>query len=144
MGRPRCCFASRRAIAGKRIIRRSQETGGVSIQTGMRNAFLSGQPSTPAREGEEETMRLHGLLFLFLIFGFAPFFLSAQTNPKQATATLSGTLTDPSGAVVAGARVTATQAGSIVAATTAMSGADGKFALTLAPGNYRARAVPED
>jgi hypothetical protein len=32
----------------------SQETGGVSIQGRMAGACVSGQPSTPAREGEEE------------------------------------------------------------------------------------------
>ncbi|HUO35982.1 MAG TPA: TonB-dependent receptor [Candidatus Acidoferrum sp.] len=82
-------------------------------------------------------MKLHGLVFLLLLT--LPLSAFSQTNQKQATATLQGALTDPSGAAVADARVTATAAGSTSATATATSGADGRFSLALAAGNYTVR-----
>jgi hypothetical protein len=55
MGRPRCCLE----FVGTGLDclgqgRQSQETGGVSILMCTLTAYSLGQPSTPAREGEEE------------------------------------------------------------------------------------------
>lgn len=83
-------------------------------------------------------MRLYGLVFLFLGILAAPLSVFSQTNQTQPTATLKGTLTDPSGAIVIGAHVTAIENGSARAAT-ATSGADGRFSLSVAPGNYTVR-----
>jgi vitamin B12 transporter len=71
--------------------------------------------------------------FLLLVSMLVPLGMQAQSN-----ATLSGTLTDPSGAVVAGAEVVAQPLldGNAVRVTT---GADGRFTLTLAAGRYRVR-----
>lgn len=83
-------------------------------------------------------MRLSELLFGFLIFVTIPFLACAQNNPAQ-TATLRGTLTDPSNAVVVGARITATSSTAPGASVTTTSGGDGKYSLSLAPGNYTVR-----
>ncbi len=60
----------------------------------------------------------------------------------QSTATLTGTLTDPSGAAVAQAEISAERLpaapGSVLRTA---SGTDGGFALTLAPGEYRLRVA---
>jgi outer membrane cobalamin receptor len=77
-------------------------------------------------------MRFRFLLFAVLFF---PAFVSAQDSAQ-----LTGTLTDPTGAAIAGARVVATR---IPAGTTqersAVSGADGRYELTLSPGRWRVR-----
>ena len=74
------------------------------------------------------------LLFLLLVFSVAP--LMAQT---ASTGALTGTITDPSGAVVAGATVTLTSLDTGQARTT-LTMADGAYKFTLlAPGNYRVR-----
>ncbi|MGA8145378.1 MAG: TonB-dependent receptor [Candidatus Acidiferrales bacterium] len=90
-------------------------------------------------------MRLTRLLAIgvgsLLGFFFAhPINTQAQSNTTQ-TATLAGTLLDPSGAAVAGAQVVAEPSGSTTSAKppTTQSGPDGKFALTLAPGIYKVR-----
>ena len=60
---------------------------------------------------------------------------------SQDTATLSGTLTDPSGAAIAGAQITAEAVASRSNAARATSDAEGRFSLTLAPGRYRVRVA---
>jgi outer membrane cobalamin receptor len=88
-------------------------------------------------------MRLAPLLAIavgsFVGFIFAvPTHTQAQSNSTH-NATLTGTLTDPSGAAVAGAQVIAESADSSTPAArlTTQSGPDGKFTITLAPGRYR-------
>jgi vitamin B12 transporter len=71
------------------------------------------------------------LLALFLIHA-----ANAQT---KSTATLTGTITDPSGAVVADASIAAQSPGSTQIAGDTHSGPDGNFALALPPGRYRVR-----
>ncbi len=75
----------------------------------------------------------------FVGFFFAvPIQTQAQSNSTH-TATVTGTLTDPSGGVVAGAQVIAEPADSSTSAArlTTQSSPDGKFIITLAPGRYR-------
>jgi vitamin B12 transporter len=58
-------------------------------------------------------------------------------TPAQTTATINGTLTDPSGAAVAAARISALTLDSNGKTSNTQSGPDGKFALALSPGRYR-------
>src|SRR5579864_8937303 len=82
----------------------SQETGGVSACY-ARKPGAAGQPSAPAREGEEDTMRLHGLLARVAGIFFA--FFCVTPSQAQTTATIAGTLTDPSGAAISSAEIAA-------------------------------------
>src|ERR1700731_3471209 len=93
MGRPRCCLEFQEMgsiVRGKG--RQSQETGGVSILMCTLNAYLSGQPSTPAREGEEEKMRLRLLLAVLAEILFGIFLAIPAVTSAQAIATVNGTL----------------------------------------------------
>lgn len=98
-------------------------------------------------------MRLARYLVLALGSVFIPLAslpASAQTNKNQATndsraqatsrsdfAVLAGTLTDPSGAAISAATVSAEPAGPAGQSETVESGPDGSFSLRLAPGQYR-------
>ncbi|MFQ5777243.1 MAG: carboxypeptidase regulatory-like domain-containing protein, partial [Terriglobia bacterium] len=67
------------------------------------------------------------------------FFLLGTAAWGQDVATLTGTVTDPTGAVIAGAEVTATDTATGVSRTT-HTGADGTYIFTqLRPGTYRVR-----
>jgi vitamin B12 transporter len=70
-------------------------------------------------------------------FGFS-FFLQAST-PAQQTATIGGTLTDPSEAAIVGAVVTAQPLDAAGASVHTETGPEGKYSLTLSPGPYRVR-----
>lgn len=62
----------------------------------------------------------------------------AQSTQTKSTATITGNLSDPSGAAVVGASIVTEPAGSSAANSIhATSGLDGGFVLTLAPGTYR-------
>lgn len=88
-------------------------------------------------------MRLERLLAIVVgsILGllFAPAASTQTQSNTTHTAALSGTLTDPSGAAVAGAQIIAEPTDSAAAAKPfiAHSGPDGRFSLALAPGRYR-------
>src|SRR5215470_6586043 len=82
----------------------SQETDGVSPCC-ARQIRASGQPSAPAREGEEDTMRLDRLPAVLAGVLFA--FLHVVVAQAQTSSTVTGTLTDPSGAALSGAEVIA-------------------------------------
>jgi vitamin B12 transporter len=69
---------------------------------------------------------LFAVLFFFPAFSFA-----------QNLATLSGTVTDPSGAALAGAAITAQPTAANVRGASTKSAADGDFSLSIAPGKYR-------
>lgn len=79
------------------------------------------------------------ILSFFALLGFVPAFpVFPQSQPSSAH--LAGTLTDPAGAGVTGAKITASLEGD--AATrlwSTVSSADGTYALTLPPGRYRVR-----
>jgi vitamin B12 transporter len=87
-------------------------------------------------------MRLR--VFVLLCLALPSFFVrstSAQTSGSSLSATIRGTLTDPSGAVIAGAVIVAQSLDSSTTAVRAQSGADGGFSLALAPGKYRVSAA---
>src|SRR5580704_12812945 len=70
-----------------------------------------------------------------LLFVTAPSVMAQSAS----TGALTGRITDPSGAAVAGATVTATNAGT-AQMRTAMTGADGTYTFSLLPpGNYRVK-----
>src|SRR5882762_7338527 len=108
MGRPRCHpdFTGT-DLDFSRQGRQSQETGGVSILIRTHTAYSLGQPSTPAREGEEDKMRLRLLPGIVTGVLFGTFLAIPSIAPAQSTATINGTLTDPSGAAVVGAQIKA-------------------------------------
>src|SRR6202047_1905174 len=70
-------------------------------------------------------------------FGFL-FFLPTSTAAQQ-TATISGTLTDPSEAAIVGAVAMAQPLGAAGPSVHTETGADGKYSLSLNPGRYRVR-----
>ena len=77
---------------------------------------------------------------LFLVWSSAVFIfvnLAGISSAQAQTAVLSGVVTDPRGAVVAGAQITATQVPPPGEPQRTVSKSDGRFALNLAPGRYR-------
>lgn len=80
-------------------------------------------------------MRLRFLAFL--IASLLCIFIRPGSTQAQTTATITGTLTDPSGAAVVGAKVVAEPIRSTEKPGSTQSGEDGKFSMTLAPGRYR-------
>ena len=73
--------------------------------------------------------------FLCLVFAFCGLFAflsTGQALAQQATAQLSGTVKDPTGAVITGARVTLTNTGTGITRN-ATSDSDGSFTFTLVP-----------
>ncbi len=80
-------------------------------------------------------VRVSFFALLGLIFAFP---VLPQTEPSKAH--LSGTLTDPAGAGVTGAKITASLEGDTVTQlVSTVSSADGTYTLTLPPGRYRVR-----
>lgn len=82
-------------------------------------------------------MRLPWLLPLVFAFCCAAFFSRPVIAQTKTEAILVGNLTDPSGAVVAGAVVLAQPLGSTPKPVETKSAVDGRFSLSLAPGAYR-------
>ncbi|MFZ0635874.1 MAG: TonB-dependent receptor [Candidatus Acidiferrales bacterium] len=76
-------------------------------------------------------------VFTALFFSFA-FTSLAQTESK---ATLTGTITDPSGAAISGADIIAESQTSPANSLRTKSGSDGHFSFTLAAGRYRVTVV---
>jgi len=73
--------------------------------------------------------------FLALLsFVLAP---PSVSQSQSSNSVLSGTLTDPSGAAVAGAQISAQQVGTTETPLTAKTSATGIYSLALAPGRYR-------
>jgi len=74
--------------------------------------------------------------FLFLIT-FACLFGAVQKSAAQKAATLSGSVTDPRGAAIAGAQISVESVSPAGEPMRASSTGDGHFELSLAPGRYR-------
>jgi len=85
-------------------------------------------------------MRLSDFVRRFPVALAFVFVLLAATTRAQTNATIRGRLTDPSGAAIAGAAITAQSLDPPAATVRARSGPDGSFALVLAPGRYRVTA----
>jgi vitamin B12 transporter len=78
------------------------------------------------------------LAFVFFVVSPILFSLPLQVAAQtQGAATLTGTITDPRGAVITGAQISAEQVPSAGEPIHTVSGGDGHFALTLPPGRYR-------
>lgn len=84
-------------------------------------------------------MRLLHLLSVALGSCFGLFFVLTANSHAQSNATLTGALTDPSGAAVVGAQVIAEPLGWIGQPFHTPSGSEGRFSLALPPGRYRVR-----
>lgn len=85
-----------------------------------------------------DRVRLIGLGVLGFVFCLCTILIPAAKAQTAATGAITGTVTDPSGAVVAGATVSVTsQTGQVRTSTTDAAGTY-KFGL-LAPGNYRVK-----
>ncbi|HKV03986.1 MAG TPA: TonB-dependent receptor plug domain-containing protein [Candidatus Acidoferrales bacterium] len=82
-------------------------------------------------------MRLRSLFYLVLGSLLGSVFVQPAITHAQATATIKGTLTDPSGAAIGGATVAAQSLDSTAAIVRTMSEPSGEFSLKLAPGRYR-------
>ncbi len=82
-------------------------------------------------------MRLYSFLAASILFGLALF--QPSVTPAQSTSTISGTLTDPSGAAISSATIAAQIIDSPAKPVETHSDAGGRFSLTLAPGSYRLR-----
>lgn len=86
-------------------------------------------------------MRLRrSLLFFSIVLLFFAYPAFSQTGDSTPKAAIRGTVTDPSGAVVAGVLIVAQSLDSARVAR-AHTGADGSFSLALAPGQYRLSAM---
>ena len=75
-------------------------------------------------------------VFLVVFSAVPPAAAKAQTTATVA-GTVTGIVTDPGGAVIAGAQINAEQIPFAGEPERAVSGSDGRFVLTLSPGRYR-------
>jgi vitamin B12 transporter len=79
--------------------------------------------------------------FLLFIFSVVCLIVISFGSPAwaqtQTSATLSGSVTDPRGATIASAQISVEQIPPAGGPARAVSGSDGRFSLTLAPGRYR-------
>jgi vitamin B12 transporter len=82
-------------------------------------------------------MRLHRFAYLLFAGVIAQIFVQPVITHAQGAATISGTVTDPSGAAISGAEIVAQVIGAPNVARRGRSGVDGSFSLTLEPGKYR-------
>jgi len=80
-------------------------------------------------------MRLR--ILAFLIASLLCIIVRPESTQAQTTTTINGTLTDPSGAAVVGAKIIAEPIHSTEKPVSTQSGEDGKFSLALSPGRYR-------
>jgi vitamin B12 transporter len=77
------------------------------------------------------------VLLVFSVVSLIVFFSAPILAQTQKSATLTGSITDPRGATIAGAQISVDQIPSASEPLHSTSGSDGRFSLTLAPGRYR-------
>jgi outer membrane cobalamin receptor len=65
------------------------------------------------------------------------FSIASPASAQTQTASISGVVTDPQGSVIADANITAEPLGSTAPPVRGVSGVDGRFSLSVLPGNYR-------
>jgi len=85
-------------------------------------------------------MRISVRVLSYLRFSVFLLVFSAVSLPivqAQTNSALSGAITDPAGAAIAGAQISVEQIPSSGEPKHALSGSDGRFAVTVAPGRYR-------
>ncbi|MGH9774128.1 MAG: TonB-dependent receptor [Candidatus Acidiferrales bacterium] len=82
-------------------------------------------------------------IFLFGFFAIASAFFAVPHAAGQTSATLTGTLTDPRGAAIAHAEITASLIFGRDVVARGESATDGTFRLTLPPGIYRVRITAD-
>ncbi|MHB8527534.1 MAG: TonB-dependent receptor [Candidatus Acidiferrales bacterium] len=85
-------------------------------------------------------MKLRVRLFVFCVFCFSLLGISNSIH-AQSNATISGRVTDRSGAAIAGARIIATPVSKSGAPIQSTSRANGSYSIVLQPGEYRIRIV---
>ena len=84
------------------------------------------------------SLQLHSVFLpLFFFVAFACCFGFAIWAYGQETATIEGLLTDPTGGAVSGANITVKGISSAATRGAVLSGTDGQFRLSVAPGRYR-------
>ena len=81
-------------------------------------------------------MRLYRLLVMSVGILLGMFLVQPVVARPQETAGINGTLTDPSGAPISGADITAQPLSSSGKITQTKSGSDGRYSIALAPGRY--------
>ena len=100
----------------------------------------------PRETGEEAFPMRFSVRVLFFLW-FASFLLINFSSPglsaQSQSAKISGTITDPHGAAIAHARVSAESSSVATPTAQAVSANDGQFSLTLAPGHYRLKIAHE-
>jgi len=82
-------------------------------------------------------MRLRHFFRLLLVTWLLSFAAHPIVSHAQSNATIRGKITDPTGAAVAGAVITAQSLDSAAITVRTQSGPDGNFSLVLVPGRYR-------
>lgn len=80
---------------------------------------------------------VHVLFFLSSFVSLNAFFVPPPAVAQSKPATMNGVVTDPQGAVIAGAQVSAKSIPSSSVQVAGTSSSEGRFALTLSPGRYR-------
>jgi vitamin B12 transporter len=81
-------------------------------------------------------MRLHRLLAIAAGIFLGTLLIHAASAQPQSTATITGTITDPSGAAVVGTTISAHLVDSKAVPASVQSGPDGRYSIDLPPGTY--------
>ncbi len=81
-------------------------------------------------------MRLHRLLAIAAGIFLGTLLIHAVSAQPQSTATITGTITDPSGAAVVGTTISAHLVDSKAVPASVQSGPDGRYSIDLPPGTY--------
>jgi vitamin B12 transporter len=107
--------------------------------------FLSKKTGQPGVAVPLGSRRPQPFFTTFLLGVFVVLISAGSAGAQTQSATVSGSITDPGGAVIAGARITAAQLGGSAAGESqqASSSSDGRFVMKVAPGRYRITVARE-